>query len=228
MSDLTRVELRWTCALCGAAMDDAAPLATVQITRNTGRHAIVYTHATCLGLHARTEHLAEELAQAATVRDTLQIWQQASAKRSERDGRIASRVIYFAGSIRGGRDDSAIYRQLIEKLGKFGNVLTEHVGSPNLTSMGEESLAREIHDRDLRWLESADFVVAEVTTPSLGVGYEIARATQWQKPVLCLFRTGTPQTLSAMIAGCPHVTIREYTTVADVDSILHDFFAQNS
>lgn len=134
-------------------------------------------------------------------------------------------AIYFAGSIRGGRDDSAIYAQLIEKLKKFGRVSTEHIGSPNLTANGEEASPRSIHDRDLEWLQSSDIIVAEVTTPSLGVGYEIARATQWQKRVLCLFRTGTAQTLSAMISGCPGVTVREYARVDDVDRILEDFFS---
>jgi hypothetical protein len=137
----------------------------------------------------------------------------------------ADPVIYFAGSIRGGRDDAAIYAELIEKLGKFGRVLTEHIGEPNLTADGEAASPRGIHDRDLEWLQSSDVIVAEVTTPSLGVGYEIARATQWQKRVLCLFRTGTPQSLSAMISGCPAVTVREYAQVDDVDRILEDFFS---
>ena len=134
-------------------------------------------------------------------------------------------VIYFAGSIRGGRDDAALYTRLIQRLAKFGRVLTEHVGSSALTAGGEAGLPREIHDRDLQWLKSSDVVVAEVTTPSLGVGYEIARATQWEKPVLCLFRNGTGRTLSSMISGCPGVTVREYNAVEDTDAILDEFFS---
>lgn len=135
------------------------------------------------------------------------------------------RVIYFAGSIRGGRDDSALYAEIIERLRRFGHVLTEHVGGASLTTDGESGSAREIHDRDLSWLKSADSVVAEVTTPSLGVGYEIARATEWGKPVLCLFRRGAGRNLSAMISGCPQVMVREYATVADADAILDEFFS---
>ena len=140
--------------------------------------------------------------------------------------RPGDRVIYFAGSIRGGRDDAAIYAHLIERLRKFGRVLTEHIGQPNLTDSGEEALPRAIHDRDLEWVHESDVVVAEVTTPSLGVGYEIGRATQWQKPVLCLFRTGTPRSLSAMISGCPDVIVREYARVEDVDRIFEEFFSE--
>jgi hypothetical protein len=138
-----------------------------------------------------------------------------------------SRAIYFAGSIRGGRDDAAIYGEIIEKLRQFGHVHTEHIGSPALTDGGEAGSAREIHDRDLDWLRSSDFIVAEVTTPSLGVGYEIARATEWGKKVLCLFRRKNDiKALSAMIAGCPDVVVREYETVPDTDAILADFFSE--
>lgn len=44
--------------------------------------------------------------------------------------------IYFAGSIRGGRDDASIYARLIEELKTHGEVLTEHVGfeSQNLSA----------------------------------------------------------------------------------------------
>ena len=36
--------------------------------------------------------------------------------------------IYFAGSICGGRDDAALYRQIIVMLMEYGEVLTEPLG----------------------------------------------------------------------------------------------------
>ena len=82
--------------------------------------------------------------------------------------------IYFAGSIRGGRDDAEIYSQIIEFLQGYGEVLTEHVGKKDLNAMGESTLSdKQIHDRDMKWLLESDLMVAEVTNPSLGVGYEI-------------------------------------------------------
>ena len=41
---------------------------------------------------------------------------------------------YFAGSIRGGRDDVELYRELIKYLQAFGRVLTEHIGLDSLSS----------------------------------------------------------------------------------------------
>ena len=45
----------------------------------------------------------------------------------------------------------------------------------------------------MQWLSQSHVVVAEVTQPSLGVGFEIARAVTLNKPVLCLFRPSTGQ-----------------------------------
>ena len=45
--------------------------------------------------------------------------------------------IYFAGAIRGGRNDASRYFQIIKYIGYYGEVLTEHVGSPELRGIGE-------------------------------------------------------------------------------------------
>ncbi len=132
--------------------------------------------------------------------------------------------IYFAGSIRGGRDDTALYLDIVGRLRAYGQVLTEHVGDLELSSFGEAGRDEEVHDRDLAWLGEADCLVAEVTTPSLGVGYEIGKATEWGKPALCLFRKNCGRTLSAMIAGSRGVKLREYESAAELDEILSDFF----
>jgi hypothetical protein len=132
--------------------------------------------------------------------------------------------IYFAGAIRGGRDDTALYLEIIELLGGYGQVLTEHVGDAELSALGEVGRDREIHDRDLAWLREAQCLVAEVTTPSLGVGYEVGKATEWRKPTLCLFRRGQGRVLSAMIAGCEGVSVREYESAAELQGIFDEFF----
>jgi 2'-deoxynucleoside 5'-phosphate N-hydrolase len=55
--------------------------------------------------------------------------------------------IYFAGAIRGGRDDAHIYAKMISFLKGFGEVLTEHVGDKSLTEAGNDrSDDRFIHD----------------------------------------------------------------------------------
>jgi hypothetical protein len=75
--------------------------------------------------------------------------------------------IYFAGSIRGGREDAAFYHQIIALLIEYGEVLTEHIGDIGLTATGADGLPdATIYERDLGWLAEADAVIAEVTVPS--------------------------------------------------------------
>ncbi len=132
--------------------------------------------------------------------------------------------IYFAGSIRGGRDDAALYRRIIALLSKYGQVLTEHVGSEGLTPTGEESLSDgDIYMRDMAWLAQADAVVAEVSIPSHGVGYEIGQAEALGKRVLCIHRPGTQRRLSAMLAGNPTLRCESYESIEHLESILARF-----
>jgi len=127
--------------------------------------------------------------------------------------------IYFAGAIRGGRGDAIIYLRIVSILTRFGTVITEHVADSELDVRGEELSDRQIHDRDLEWLRSCDCLVAEVTKPSLGVGFEIGKATEWGKQVLCLYRPSEDRSLSAMIAGSDKVTVETYSSVDEVDAI---------
>lgn len=138
--------------------------------------------------------------------------------------------IYFAGSIRAGRDDVELYQKIIEQIRKYGEVLTEHVGDYSLSVAGQKQLSDTyIHDRDLAWLLSADLVVAEVTNPSLGVGYEIGTAMQRQIPVIALYRDHEGRQLSAMIAGCAGVQVIHYEETdmdhayAELDRLIQDF-----
>ncbi|MBI4022683.1 nucleoside 2-deoxyribosyltransferase [Candidatus Berkelbacteria bacterium] len=133
--------------------------------------------------------------------------------------------IYFAGSIRGGRGDVRRYAQLIESLRAYGEVLTEHVGSKTLSAQGELHLPEaHIYHRDMSWLAEADVVVAEVTTPSLGVGYELAAAERFHKPVLCLYRHHPDQRVSAMVRGNANLRLNEYRSASDVATLLREFF----
>lgn len=133
--------------------------------------------------------------------------------------------IYFAGSIRSGRQDRDWYRQIIELLKNYGRVLTEHIGDPKITGQGEHWLDDQvIFKRDIEWLLEADVLVADITQPSTGVGYEIARAEQATKKVLCLFRKNSKTSLSGMINGNKKITTKLYSNMEDVKTILEQFF----
>jgi nucleoside 2-deoxyribosyltransferase len=132
--------------------------------------------------------------------------------------------IYFCGSIRGGRDLASVYKGLIEMLGTHGRVLTEHLGSDEEIERKDRILTdKEIHDRDMQWIAASDVLVAEVTVPSLGVGYEIGRAIEMGKPVLCLFQEGSKHVLSAMIAGSDRVKTGYYGNLEEADLLFKKY-----
>jgi nucleoside 2-deoxyribosyltransferase len=133
--------------------------------------------------------------------------------------------IYFAGSIRGGRDRVELYHRLIVYLGRYGTVLTEHVGNPNITARGENLESKEIFDRDAGWMDESDVVIAEVTTSSLGVGYELGRAEALGKPVLCLHCSTDENGLTAMIAGNNTFRVSEYSDIDSAFRAIDKFFA---
>ena len=133
--------------------------------------------------------------------------------------------IYFCGSIRGGRDLAATYAKMIKMLGSFGKVLTEHLASDEVIEAKDRVLSdKEIHDRDLQWIVESDVLVAEVTVPSLGVGYEIGRAIEMGKPVLCLFQQDSDYNISAMISGSDKVEMKYYKNLEEVEDLFKAFF----
>ena len=135
--------------------------------------------------------------------------------------------IYFAGAIRGGRDETDIYNKIITYLSSKAEVLTEHVGSSKLTTIGEANRSDgEIFLRDMEWIQSADLVIAEVTTPSLGVGYELGIAEKLKIPVLCLYRLQKGKRLSAMIGGNKKFKCQMYKTLNEAKIHINNFLKQ--
>lgn len=119
--------------------------------------------------------------------------------------------LYFCGSIAGGRDDLDTYVQIVAHLKARGHqVLTEHVANPQVLELEKTSSPREIFARDMAWLRQCEGVVAEISHPSLGVGYEICQATHFGKPILCLHRAGL--FISRIILGnsSPYLRVRAY------------------
>ena len=119
--------------------------------------------------------------------------------------------IYFAGAIRGGHMDIELYHQIILYLQKTDNVLTKHVGDLN---MHENATDKEIFIRDTVWLQNADILIAECSSPSLGVGYELAYAERHNIPVHIFYRVGI--NLSAMLTGNPYFNIHPYVDEAEI------------
>jgi nucleoside 2-deoxyribosyltransferase len=135
--------------------------------------------------------------------------------------------VYFSCSLTGGRNDEAVYGALVDHLQAAGHeVLTAHLARPEVMRAERVVDPGEVYHRDIAWIEECRVLVAEVSTPSHGVGYEIAYALGRRKPVLCLYRLDAR--VSKMITGNDMPTLRvvSYSSSEDalalVDGYLRD------
>jgi nucleoside 2-deoxyribosyltransferase len=131
--------------------------------------------------------------------------------------------IYFACSITGGREFESVYQTMVSALGADGHQIpTAGLAQPGVT---EEAVLdpRFVYERDTAWIRACDVLIAEVSVPSHGVGYEIGYALGQGKPVLCIALEG--RKVSKMITGNPHPLLRMefYSTVEAGILLTRDF-----
>ena len=136
-----------------------------------------------------------------------------------------NKKVYFAGSIRGGRVDAGLYQRMIAYIQETDTVLTEHVGKTelNLLEQGRDRDA-EIYLQDTAWLRESDLLIGECTSPSLGVGYELAYAERCGKPCY-IFYDRTKTQLSAMLTGDPYFRIIPYENEDEIYRVLDGILA---
>lgn len=130
-----------------------------------------------------------------------------------------AKKVYFACSIRGGGDTSH-YVAILDAIKSAGAQVLSEIFVHDAIHLGGSPLPEtEIYIRDTEMIREADIIIAEVTNPSLGVGYELAYAETLGKPILCLFDSASGRSLSAMIQGNPYNTVITYADDVPVDEI---------
>jgi nucleoside 2-deoxyribosyltransferase len=130
--------------------------------------------------------------------------------------------VFLSASIRGGRQMLSTYIEMCNYLQQSGHeVLSWHVADPELEKTESLLSEEEIYLRDMEFLEKSDCMIAEVSTPSIGVGYEVCSALHREIPVLCLH---TPEAnVSAMILGDKRIITRKYHSSDMIKKEIDDF-----
>ena len=135
--------------------------------------------------------------------------------------------LYFSCSLTGGRQDQPVYAAMVAHLQALGHrVLTAHLASEAVMAADGELSPEAVFERDTAWLRACDAVIAEVSTPSHGVGFEIAYALERGRPVLCLARAGVR--VSKMLTGIrqPSFAFCTYETPGGAIAHLEVFLAR--
>jgi nucleoside 2-deoxyribosyltransferase len=118
------------------------------------------------------------------------------------------------------------YEKVVVELEKCGVLVSSHVADETITRGGElEYTNTYIWERERARVASADVVVADVTLPSLGVGYLIAYASSLGKRVIALSHGAHTHNLSAMIAGDKNVEVHAYVTEEALKNVLEECFS---
>lgn len=136
--------------------------------------------------------------------------------------------IYFSCSIIGDRQFQHVFAHLISYLKELGHqVLTERFAEADIREKDGLIPAGEIYRRDMEWLEESDAIIAEVSSPSIGVGYEIGCAAMMQKKTLCIYQEG--QKVTKMILGNDHPCIQtsSYRNPEEAGLIVKTWLAKN-
>ena len=134
--------------------------------------------------------------------------------------------IYFACSITGGREFEPVFQAIVEGLLADGHeVPTAHLADASVRELELVVEPADVYSRDVAWIGAADVLVAEVSTPSHGVGYEIGYALGLGKPVLACHRRD--RGISKMISGNPdsNLVVRQYSDPVEAVQIVRAFLS---
>ena len=82
--------------------------------------------------------------------------------------------IYLACTVRGDRGAVGTTRRLADLLEELGHdVLTRHLLLDDADAREGQLTERDVFERDVRWLDAADLLIAEASGSSYGVGFEV-------------------------------------------------------
>lgn len=132
-------------------------------------------------------------------------------------------IIYCAGPIKGDTTFQNNYIELIKFVEALGHsALSELSGKFNASIPLSD---KQIYIRDLKWIDGSKLLIAEISGPSLGVGFEISYAVLVKKlPVLAVYHEQVIK-VSAMITGCnaPNLQVKKYKNIEDLQKIIQKF-----
>ncbi len=134
--------------------------------------------------------------------------------------------VYFACSITGGREFESVYQEIVAALIADGHEIpTSHLAQSDTMENERELAPQDVYERDTNWIKNCDMLIAEVSVPSHGVGYEIGFALNLGKPVLCLHQRN--HRVSKMITGNSNSALctRAYTDIKEAISQARSFLA---
>lgn len=137
-------------------------------------------------------------------------------------------IVYCAGAIRGDSSYRENYQEMINIVKSEGHSALSEL-NPEFHSAFPLNV-NQVFQRDIKWIEKSSLMIAEISGPSLGVGFEISYALYLREiPVLALYNSGVEQ-VSAMITGCDSelLYVKRYNDTEEFERLIKSFLNQQA
>jgi nucleoside 2-deoxyribosyltransferase len=134
-------------------------------------------------------------------------------------------IIYVAGPIKGDTTYQNFYKDIISIVESDGHTALAEMSGRFSTTLPLTD--KQIYSRDIKWIDGSKMMIAEISGPSLGVGFEIAYAIFSRKiPVLAVVNKNV-QKVSSMLSGCesPLLKIEKYSDENELKEIIKKYIS---
>jgi nucleoside 2-deoxyribosyltransferase len=140
--------------------------------------------------------------------------------------------IYLACTVRGDRGALPAVCEILARLEAHGHeVLTAHLLRDDVEEAESKLTERDVYERDVRWLQTCDAVVAEASGSSFGVGFEVGyalgRAAGSGQRIFLVYDLRRRASISRLIPGNtdPHCVTFGYPDTATLGAFVDQHFA---
>lgn len=125
-------------------------------------------------------------------------------------------IVYCAAPIKGDQKFHNYCLDIIKQVSSLGHTALSELNSEFKPAIPLTD--SEIFSRDIKWIDKSEIVIAEVSGPSLGVGFEIAYSIYKKKINVLALVNSEAQDVSAMVTGCHSelLTIKKYADTEDL------------
>ena len=125
-------------------------------------------------------------------------------------------IVYCAAPIKGDQKFHNYCLDIIRQVSSLGHTALSELNSEFKPAIPLTD--SEIFSRDIKWIDKSEIVIAEVSGPSLGVGFEIAYSIYKKKINVLALVNSEAVDVSAMVTGCHSelITIKKYADTEDL------------
>ncbi len=137
-------------------------------------------------------------------------------------------IVYCAGAIKGDSSYQESYLDIINIVKADGHSALSEL-NPDFKAAFPLN-EKQVFQRDIKWIEKSSLMIAEISGPSLGVGFEIAYALYMREiPVLALYDAEVEK-VSAMITGGDSelLYVKQYHSKKELEELIKSFLKQQT